>query len=237
MGRPRKPEKEKHVRRALQAAKYRAKRDSVPFTLTFEYLFSIAVDECPVFNTPFEWGASGMGAGKTKRNAPTLDRVVPELGYIEGNVAFISHRANRLKDNGTMEEHYAIADWIWNQTHAKEKSTTPVPAGSYIPGAVGAELGSVSTPWTWEDSDDAHHHCGADAGKDAYHSTKEGSGNSVGHGGQEVGAPEALKNEQSDGHTRTAHQWIERSSRYLLDQLGERIVAAGTASKIRKLGD
>lgn len=182
MGRHKKPEKEKHIVRALQGARYRAKRDNVTYNLTKEYLLSITPDQCPIFHTPFIWGASGMGVGKTKQDAPTLDRIVPELGYVEGNVAFISYRANRIKDNGTMEEHYAIADWIWSQTHAKKKSTTPVSEGSYIQGAVGNELGSISTPWTWEDGDDAHHHCGADARKDANRSPEASSGDSVGHG-------------------------------------------------------
>jgi len=38
-----------------------------------------------------------------------------------GNVAFISERANRIKDNASMEEMYKIADWIWEHLHAQQK--------------------------------------------------------------------------------------------------------------------
>jgi hypothetical protein len=35
-------------------------------------------------------------------NSPSLDRIVPEVGYIDGNVRVISDRANRLKSNRTL---------------------------------------------------------------------------------------------------------------------------------------
>jgi hypothetical protein len=145
------------------------------------------------------WGISGLGKGKTRPDSPTLDRILPELGYIKGNVAFLSYRANRIKDNGTMQEHYDIADWIWNHTHAKQRSTTPVSEGDYIQGAVGAELGSISTPWTWEDGNDIDNHFRTIHREDINHSTEEGSGDSVGRGVQEVGTPQAPQSEQDNG--------------------------------------
>lgn len=33
---------------------------------------------------------------------PSIDRIVPELGYVKGNVAVISMKANRLKSNGLL---------------------------------------------------------------------------------------------------------------------------------------
>ena len=44
-----------------------------------------------------------------------LDKIKPELGYVEGNVAWISSRANRIKYNATKEEIIALAEWIKNQ--------------------------------------------------------------------------------------------------------------------------
>ena len=238
MGRARKPEKEKHVVRALQGARYRAKRDNVTYNLTKEYLLNITPDECPIFHTPFIWGESGMGVGRTREDAPTLDRIMPELGYVEGNVAFISYRANRLKDNGTMEEHYAIADWIWNQTHAKKKSTTPVPAGSYLPGAVGAELGSVFTPWTWEDSDDANDYRGATQGENSYRSAKEGSGDSMGHGGKEMGTPETPKDSKDIGNTESTVNSVEEFFERVLSKSRELdLVVGATRGSIPKPSD
>ena len=77
--------------------------------------------------------------------------------------------------------------------YVKKKPTAPVSTRDYIAGAVGAELGSVSTPWTWEDSDDSQHHCGTIREEDFNYRTKAGSGDSVGHGGTEVGASKTLE--------------------------------------------
>jgi len=147
-----------------------------------------------VFNYDFIWGRYTK---ENRRKKPSLDRIIPELGYIKGNVVFISNWANIIKQDASEKELYAVADWLHRKRkevlNAFEITTTPVPAGDYIAGAVGAELGSVSTPWTWEDDDDAHHHCGADAGQDADHRAQASSGDGMGRGGQEVGAPKTLE--------------------------------------------
>lgn len=216
-----------------------AKRQKVPFNLTIEYLESIKTDVCPVFKTPFKW--QRFGQGQKTGESPTLDRIIPELGYVEGNVVWISDLANRIKSNATETELYAVADWLHDKRkevmNAFKIKPTPVPAGSYIPGAVGNELGSVSTPWTWEDGDDAHHHCGADARKDADRGPKASSGDSMGHGGKEVGAPQAPTDSQDLGHAEStvgsAKEFFER----VRSQSRELDLAAGTASKVRQFGD
>lgn len=161
----------------LGGYKYTAKKQNVPFDLDIEYLQQIKTDVCPVFKTIFVWHRIGLG--QMNDESPTLDRVMPLLGYIRGNVVWISAKANRIKQNVTEKELYAVADWLHDKRkevlNAFKIEPPSISAGSHISGAVGNELGSVSTPWTWEDSDDAHHHCGADAGKDTDHSTKESS--------------------------------------------------------------
>lgn len=169
-------------------ANRRAKEKGVPFNVTISYLRGIATDECPIFKTKLDWGYSGLGKGKAKPNGPQLDRIIPELGYVEGNVAFISHRANRIKDNGTMEEHYAIADWIWDRTHPKEEAITPVPEGFNTISEVDSASRALLAAWSWEDSNNAHHHCGADAGQDTDYCAQEGSRDSMGNRSEEVGA-------------------------------------------------
>ncbi len=44
-----------------------------------------------------------------------LDRLVPDLGYVRGNIRVISARANRIKNDGTAEEHRLIAAWMEKQ--------------------------------------------------------------------------------------------------------------------------
>lgn len=44
--------------------------------------------------------------------SPSFDCVIPSKGYVSGNVYIISQRANRIKNDGTAEEHRAIAEFI-----------------------------------------------------------------------------------------------------------------------------
>lgn len=37
-------------------------------------------------------------------DSPSIDRIIPELGYTKGNIRVISNRANLLKSNATIEE-------------------------------------------------------------------------------------------------------------------------------------
>lgn len=45
-------------------------------------------------------------------SSPSFDCVVPERDYVKGNVYVISQRANRIKNDGTADEHWAIAKFI-----------------------------------------------------------------------------------------------------------------------------
>lgn len=84
----------------------RAKRDGIVFALRVE---DVVVPEfCPVLGIRLERSRRNG----PEDNSPSLDRIRPELGYVPGNVAVVSQRANRLKNNGTAEEHEAIARFI-----------------------------------------------------------------------------------------------------------------------------
>ena len=45
-------------------------------------------------------------------DSPSFDCVIPERGYVKGNVFIVSQRANRIKNDGTADEHYSIAKFI-----------------------------------------------------------------------------------------------------------------------------
>ena len=208
--RQRKTPKELHISSFLGAAKQRAKRDGVPFSITGEYLLSIATDECPVFHTPFEWGKSGLGRGRAKPNGPTLDRIEPNLGYVKGNVAFISYRANRLKDDGTMQDHYDIADWIWSHLYAKPNTTPPVPKRTNLKGIVHHESRSVLASGVGEDYDNPNHHCGTISWEDANHCAQASSRNSMGQRSKEVESSKIIESLENYGLAGTAARWTQR---------------------------
>lgn len=92
--------------RLLRAAKKRAKRLGLPFDLTAEYLRSVwPVDgRCPVLGFRMLWDTED-GA----EIAPSLDRLNREAGYVKGNVAVISGRANRIKSDAHWIELEKIA--------------------------------------------------------------------------------------------------------------------------------
>jgi hypothetical protein len=81
-----------------RAAKYRARLNSLPFTITLD---DVKVStHCPVLGIPLD--------SRTRDYAPSIDAVVPELGYVPRNVVVISGRANRIKSDATHDELKAI---------------------------------------------------------------------------------------------------------------------------------
>jgi hypothetical protein len=54
---------------------------------------------CPVLGCKLK-----LGYGKKLYSSPSIDRIDNSKGYIKGNVRVISHRANQLKSNMSVEE-------------------------------------------------------------------------------------------------------------------------------------
>ena len=93
------------------AAKQRAKKQGLPFDLTPQDLKELGIpDVCPVLGIPIK-KSPGDGTGERNDNSPSLDKFIPSLGYVKGNVHFISWRANRFKSDGTPDEWQKIAEW------------------------------------------------------------------------------------------------------------------------------
>lgn len=98
----------------LASAKARAKKFGVPFSITKEDIQSVIVDTCPILGIPLShnFGTSGSYTD----NSPSLDRIIPELGYVVGNIAVISMKANKIKSNESDPTIFRkIADWIENK--------------------------------------------------------------------------------------------------------------------------
>lgn len=75
-------------------ARKRAAKLGLPFNIEPS---DISVpDLCPVLGIQLGTGA--------RDNAPSLDRVIPALGYVVGNIRVISFRANRIKSDATPAE-------------------------------------------------------------------------------------------------------------------------------------
>lgn len=94
------------------AKRSECKQKGFQFDLTEQYLQDIWTEYCPVFGTPMKLGTGGRGDGYNSH----LDRIDPSKGYVKGNVAWISGRANRIKYNATANDLRLIADWMERAT-------------------------------------------------------------------------------------------------------------------------
>lgn len=86
-------------------ARTRARQLGIPFSITLDDVVFPKV--CPMLGIPLV-----VGRGKRTDNSPSLDKIIPSLGYVKGNTVVISWRANRIKNNGTAEDLRRISDWM-----------------------------------------------------------------------------------------------------------------------------
>ncbi len=104
----RKINKERHPEKQMfVAARSRARQSGLEFNIERSDL--IIPEFCPVLGIKIE---RGIGKGKKTDASPSLDRIDNSKGYIKGNVMIISFRANTIKNNGSMEEHQKIIDYM-----------------------------------------------------------------------------------------------------------------------------
>lgn len=87
-----------------RVAKKRASKFNVPFSIAVE---DIPVNtHCPIFGTELSVLTNSMNTGMS------LDRIDNDKGYIPGNVAIISRKANRLKADGSVEQFEKIIQYM-----------------------------------------------------------------------------------------------------------------------------
>lgn len=90
--------------RILYYIKLRAKEKGIPFDITSDDL--CVPEVCPVLGITLQVGSANIDS------SPSVDRIVPELGYVKGNVVVISHRANRIKGDASLAELEQLVTWL-----------------------------------------------------------------------------------------------------------------------------
>ena len=93
-----------------------------PFDIDVSYiknLFELQKNKC--FYTGYEL-TFGFNKG-LGRNSLSIDKVIPELGYVQGNIVLCSVRANTIKSDVTLEE---MKEWMpkWYRKLKKAKFVT-----------------------------------------------------------------------------------------------------------------
>ena len=107
-----------NIRETRRGAKGRAKKKGMEFNVSVEYLKSIFPDDnfCPIFGTEMSFGNT------SKWKSASLDRIDTDEGYIEGNVQWISTKANTLKNNAHPFELLRLANYTVKQLKEKNES-------------------------------------------------------------------------------------------------------------------
>jgi len=89
--------------RMFEAAKRRAKAKGLPFNI--EITDIVIPERCPLLDIPLQ-----DCKGTAGDSSPSLDRLLPHLGYIKGNILVISHRANQIKNCASVDELMLLTD-------------------------------------------------------------------------------------------------------------------------------
>ena len=103
----------------LHGVKCRAKKENLPYNLDIEYFIDKDTkpdgqktgypDYCPILGIKID-------AKLGKDHRPSFDKVIPEHGYLKGNVQIISYKANRLKSNMHIKDFRKFVEYIENNT-------------------------------------------------------------------------------------------------------------------------
>jgi hypothetical protein len=88
----------------LAKARIRARGAGLAFELTHEWAKARWTGHCEVTGIPFT-----MWVGTTVATSPSLDRIDPSRGYVDGNCRFVLWAVNRFKGDGSDAEMLAIA--------------------------------------------------------------------------------------------------------------------------------
>lgn len=103
-------QKEKTDLYQVQRLKFRSKKANAlrtGYTWDIEFGDIMWPSQCPILGTELDYFAECA-----QENSPSFDRIDSNLGYVKGNVIIVSWRANRIKNNGTAEEHFKIATYL-----------------------------------------------------------------------------------------------------------------------------
>tara|TARA_B100001057_G_scaffold493510_1_gene588063 strand:- start:110 stop:1015 length:906 start_codon:yes stop_codon:yes gene_type:complete len=83
-----------------KGCKKRALKKGLDYNLDIDYLESIFPKDniCPVLGIKMEFHVGSV------QTSPSVDRIDSKKGYVKGNVAWVSYRANSIKQDATIEE-------------------------------------------------------------------------------------------------------------------------------------
>lgn len=93
------------LRHKFSRKRANAIKHGIPWELNFGSL--VFPEYCPVLGIKIDYFAESR-----QENSMSWDRTDHTKGYVDGNVQIMSWRANRIKNDGTKEEHQKIVDYL-----------------------------------------------------------------------------------------------------------------------------
>lgn len=99
------------AREKFSEIKKRAESKGLEFDLTTDYIRMLleSTTVCPVLGIELM-----IGKENWFDNSPSIDRFDSSRGYTRDNICIISGRANRIKNNATIDELEKIINWMKN---------------------------------------------------------------------------------------------------------------------------
>jgi hypothetical protein len=92
-------------------AKKRAEDRNLPFNIIKQDIADAwpKDDYCPALRIPLRIRRGNKGPTD---NSPSLDRVIPHLGYVKGNIAVVSRLANQIMSSARPSEVIKVGKWF-----------------------------------------------------------------------------------------------------------------------------
>ena len=106
----------------LNRSRRRAKQRALEHNITLEDI--IIPEYCPVLGIKIEKNI-GKAYKNGQPNSPSIDRIENSKGYIKGNIMIISHRANSLKNDATIEELEKVLAYMKEQDAIVKQQRDP----------------------------------------------------------------------------------------------------------------
>lgn len=91
-----KTEEELRIIKLVESARTRSRKKGIPFNVRYDDIPT--PKHCPYLGVELSYD------GVMSNNMVSLDRIIPELGYVAGNIQIISLLANQMKSSATIGE-------------------------------------------------------------------------------------------------------------------------------------
>lgn len=90
----------KYIYYMFKRAEKRAKSKNLPFELKVNDI--IIPEHCPILG--LKLSVSNIGKKGPSNSSPSLDRIIPEKGYVKDNIMVISMKANKIKSDASIAD-------------------------------------------------------------------------------------------------------------------------------------